>query len=52
MEKADELSGYEAFIDPEQNVIATSELEVVVRNVPMGVMRKVKVKIGYTTSLS
>lgn len=52
MEKADELSGYEVIIDPEQNVLATSELEVIVHNVPMGVMRKVKVKIGYTQSLS
>lgn len=52
MEKADELSGYRAEIDPEQNVLATSEVEVIVKNVPMGVMRKVHVKIGFTTSLS
>ena len=51
MEKAGELSGYRAEINPEQNVLATSELEVVIKNVPVGVMRKVTVKIGYTTKL-
>ena len=52
MEKADELSGYSVQIDPDQNVLATSELEIVIRNVPVGVMRKVRIKIGYTTKLS
>ena len=51
MEKAGELSGYRAEIDPEQNVLATSEVEVIIKNVPMGVMRSVHVKIGFTTSL-
>jgi hypothetical protein len=51
MEKAGELSGYKAEIDPEQNVLATSELEIVIRNVPVGVMRKVLVKIGFTTKI-
>lgn len=52
MEKAGELSGFKVMIDPSQNVLATSELEVVIRNVPVGVMRKVRVKIGFTTSLN
>lgn len=52
MEKAGELSGYEVTIDPDQNVISTSELEVVIKNVPVGVMRKVKVKIGFATTLN
>jgi len=51
MEKAGELSGYKAEINPEQNVLATSELEVQIKQVPVGVMRVVKVKIGYTTSV-
>ncbi|MBP5205716.1 MAG: DUF2586 family protein [Bacteroidales bacterium] len=51
MEKAGEISGYKVEIDPEQNVLATSALEVVIKKVPVGVMRKVTVKIGYTTSL-
>lgn len=52
MEKAGELSGYKVEIDPAQNVLAISALEIVIKKVPVGVMRKVTVKIGYTTSLS
>ncbi len=52
MERAGELSGYRVEIDPAQNVLATSELEIQIKNVPVGVMRKVIVKIGYTTSLN
>ncbi len=51
MEKAGELSGYKVEIDPAQNVLATSELEIQIKNVPVGTMRKVFVKIGYTTKL-
>jgi hypothetical protein len=51
MEKAGEISGYKVEIDPEQNVLANADLEVVIKKVPVGVMRKVTVKIGYTTSL-
>jgi hypothetical protein len=51
MEKAGELSGYRVEIDPEQNVLATSLVEVVIRNVPVGVMRKVLVKIGFATAI-
>jgi hypothetical protein len=51
MEKAGELSGYRAEIDPDQNVLATSQLEIVINNVPVGVMRKILVKIGFTTKV-
>lgn len=51
MEKAGELSGFSCEIDPEQNVLATSEVEVVIKQVGVGVMRHVSVKIGYTTSI-
>lgn len=51
MEKAGELSGYQASVDPEQDVLATSTVEVVIKNVPVGVIRKIKVKIGYVKSL-
>lgn len=51
MEKAGELSGYSCEIDPEQNVLSTSTVEIVIKNVPMGVMRKVNVKIGFTTKI-
>lgn len=52
MERAGELSGYRVEIDPAQNVLATGELEIQIKNVPVGVMRKVLVKIGYTTKLN
>lgn len=52
MEKNGELSGYRVEIDPDQNVISTSQVEIIIKNVPTGTMRKVNVKIGFTTSLS
>ena len=51
MEKAGELSGYKAEIDAEQDVLSTSAIEVVIKNVPVGVVRKFKVKIGFAKSL-
>ena len=51
MEKAGELSGYKAEIDAEQDVLSTSTIEVVIKNVPVGVVRKFKVKIGFVKSL-
>lgn len=51
MEKNGELSGYRAYINPDQNILATSELEIAIKNVPTGVIRKMKVKIGYAASL-
>ena len=52
MENAGELSGYKVEIDPDQNVIANSEVEIIIKKVPVGVMRKVHVKIGFASSLS
>lgn len=51
MEQAGELSGYVVEIDPAQNVLATSTIEIVVRNVAVGVLRHIQVKIGYTTQI-
>jgi hypothetical protein len=51
MEKAGELSGYKVEIDPAQNVLVDSELKIQIKKVPVGVMRMVRIKIGYTTSL-
>ena len=51
MEKAGELSGYKAEIDAEQDVLSTSNIEVTIKNVPVGVVRKFKVKIGFVKSL-
>lgn len=51
MEKAGELSGYVVEIDPDQNVLSTSEIEIVIRPVGVGVIRRMKVKIGYAESV-
>ena len=51
MEKAGELSGYQAKIDPEQDVLSNSTVEVVIKNVPVGVIRRMRVKIGYVKKI-
>lgn len=51
MEKRGELSGYKVEIDSEQNILSTSELEIVIKQVPKGVMRKITVKMGYSESV-
>lgn len=51
MERAGELSGYRAYINPEQSVLATSTVEVVIREIPTGVLRSLQVKIGFTQKL-
>ena len=51
MEKAGELSGYKAEIDPQQPVLSTGEVEVVLKQVPTGVMRTIRVKIGFAASV-
>lgn len=51
MEKAGELSGYLVEIDPEQNVSSTSTVEFTIKQVAVGVMRHVSIKIGYAESV-
>lgn len=51
MEKAGELSGFRVEIDAEQDVLSNSSIEVVIKNVPVGVVRKFKIRIGYVKSL-
>ena len=47
MEKAGELSGYKVEIDPEQDVLSTQMVEIAIKQVAVGVIRKFKVKIGF-----
>lgn len=47
MEKAGELSGYKVEIDPDQNVLSSGEVEFVIKKVQVGVMRHVRIKIGF-----
>jgi hypothetical protein len=51
MEKAGELSGYKALIDPAQDILGTSTIEIVIKQVPVGVSRIFNIKIGYTTKI-
>ena len=51
MEKAGELSGYKVEIDPDQDVLSTSTVEFVIKKVAVGVMRHVRIKIGFAKSL-
>ncbi len=51
MEKAGELSGYKVEIDPDQDVLSTSTVEIVIKQVAVGVMRRIKVKIGYAKTV-
>jgi hypothetical protein len=51
MQRNGELSGYAVSIDPNQNVVSTSELVIVIRLLVRGVARIIKVKIGLTDSL-
>jgi hypothetical protein len=48
MERDGELSGYAVSIDPAQDILQTSKLQVVIRVVPVGVLREMIVTIGFT----
>ena len=52
MQRAGELSGSQVLVDPDQDVLTTSEVNFVVELVQVGVMRKMKFTIGFTTQLS
>lgn len=52
MQKAGELSGLLVEIDPDQDVLSSSELEIVIKQVPVGVLRRIKCKIGFAKSLN
>lgn len=51
MERAGELSGYKAEIDPVQDVASTGTVEIVIKNVAVPVMRHVRIKIGFAKSV-
>lgn len=51
MEKAGELSGYKVEIDPEQDILSTSAVEIVIKQVAVGVMRRIKIQIGFVKSV-
>ena len=51
MEADNELSAHKIIINPAQNVLATSTLEITLQNVPLGVARIIKVNVGFVKSV-
>lgn len=51
MQQDGEISGYKVFVDPDQNVLSTSVVNVAIAIVPKGVSRTINVTIGFTLSL-
>jgi hypothetical protein len=50
MANADEVAAYSVFIDPNQNVLSTSQLNIQVGITPLGVARQIVVGIGFEVS--
>jgi hypothetical protein len=48
MLKNEEVSAIDVFVDPEQNILATSELQISFSIVPTGTARKIAVTIGFS----
>lgn len=51
MEADGEISAGEALIDPTQDVLATSQLTIIIKIVPVGIAEEIIVDIGLTTNL-
>lgn len=51
MEADNELSDHKIIINPNQDVLATSTLELTLQNVPLGVARIIKVNVGFVKSV-
>lgn len=47
-----EISGYKNYINPDQQVLRNSKLEVVSKIVPVGTLREITVKIGLTLQIN
>jgi hypothetical protein len=51
MEADNELSAHKIIINPAQDVLATSTLELTLQNVPLGVARIIKINVGFVKSV-
>ncbi len=51
MQRDGEISAFNVIIDPTQNVLTNSEIEITVEIVPKGVARTITVNIGYTLAI-
>lgn len=47
-----EISGYKNYINPDQQVLRNSKLEVISKIVPVGTLREITVKIGLTLQIN
>jgi hypothetical protein len=47
MERDGEISGFKIYINPEQEVLTTSRLQVTLKIVPVGVLREIVVNLGF-----
>jgi hypothetical protein len=52
MQRDQELSGFQVIVNPNQNVLSSSKLVIVVKLVPVGVARQIQVNIGFTVKIS
>ncbi len=52
MKSDGELSDGKAVIDPTQNIVSSSNLEITVQELPVGVARTITVNLGYTTKIT
>jgi hypothetical protein len=48
MERDGEISGFKIYINPDQEVLTTSSLQVTIKIVPVGVLREIVVNLGFT----
>ena len=51
MERDGELSGFKIFINPDQDVLSSSRLQVTMKIVPVGVLREIVVNIGFALNV-
>jgi hypothetical protein len=51
MERDEEISAFSVIIDPTQNVISTSKLEITVKIVPIATADEIEVTIGFATAV-
>jgi Protein of unknown function (DUF2586) len=52
MQNDNEISGFDVYVNPNQNILATSAIEVKVRIVVNGIARNIVLNLGYTSRLS
>ena len=52
MENNEEISAFEVVINPEQNVLSTSTIEIQVNIVPTGTARQIVINIGFKPSIA